>query len=367
MADQRVKQINTPISEAEMANALIVATKELYGITLSKSQTAILIAQNNLETNHRKAMHNYNIGNITHVAGDGWDYFMGGDKTKDKNGNWVPTTLKFRSYPNLNVAAKDYIKNIHNRGGGKSWQQIINADVAGFSKALKDSRYYEADEKAYTSALLGGANAFNKKDSYEQAKAGTYEKSTAIATNVPHDGSAMQSTHSSEVLVPGSTKSNALPDNKVGMLDKINSFLDKFLSSVAELEGNKLLKTSDYKKLPQHAFLINISSNDNINSLEFARILCAVLDEDAQAHTTVYTNKKAVDVVCKINGPKDICFAAVNQLCGALSDTFKIATKKIGGVKVNTSIIPNKKSSYQELDIKLAQSAYRQFHLKFIK
>lgn len=366
MADQRVKQVNTPISEAEMTRALIDATKELYGISLSKPQIAILIAQNNLETNNRKAMHNYNIGNITHVDGDGWDYFAGGDKTRDAHGNWKPVTLKFRSYPTLAIAAKDYVKNIHNRGGGKVWQQIMGGDIAGFSKALKNTKYYEADEKEYTNALVGRSNAFNKQDSFEQAQAGTYQKSQPVATNVPHDGSAMQSTYSSETLTPTSGKP-AAQENKLTVLDRINTFLDKFLSSVAELDGKPLIKKADLKLLPMNSMLIKIESKNVIDSLEFARILCIALDEEAQADSSVHSDKNGIEVVCNINGPAEICQAAVNQLCKALSGTFKIATRKIGGVDVKTSIIPNKKASYQELDIKLAQSAYRQFHLKFIK
>lgn len=367
MADQRVKQIATPVSEAEITRALIDATKELYGISLTKPQVAILISQNNLETNHRKSMHNYNIGNITHVTGDGWDYFAGGDKSKDKAGHWKPVTLKFRSFPDLAAGAKDYIKNIHNRGGGGAWKTIMNADIHAFSKELKRTGYYEADEKAYTNALLSGVNSYNKQNSYEKAHSGQFEKAQPIATNVAHDGSAMASTYSSESLVPSSNTSAAIPE-KFDFLNKINGFLDQFINSIASSQvSGGLVKKTAYKKLPQNKILIKIESNDLVNSLEFARILCLALDEEAQAETSVHTNRNNVEVFCNINGPEEICNKAVSQLSKALGIVFKEATKKIGGIEVKTNIILNELPSYQELDIKLALSTYRQFHLKFIK
>lgn len=167
-----------------------------------------------------------------------------------------------------------------------------------------------------------------------------------------------------EVAV-GKTSPSPSGDN---FLNKLDHMLDQFMSAVADLEvADRLSKRALYRTLPEHDIMIKLESDDLIDSLEFARILSSALDEEAQAMATIYTDRKTVEVLCKINGPHRACLKAVAQLCSALEDTFKLATKKIGGIEVKTFILSNEKPNYQELDIKLALSAYRQFQLKFIK
>lgn len=351
MADQRVKTVRTTVSEPEMAAHFMTAAKKLYNIDLTQKQVGLLIAQNNLETAHRNAMFNYNIGNITHSPGDGWDFFI----HQDKNGNdmklqeqvspgkWVAQTMRFRSYPDLETATEDYLKNLHNRAGGKVWNTIMQGDPAAFSKSLKQSGYYTADEKGYTAGLTGSYDAFNKSDSFQRAQSGNFDKGQAVATTTPHEG--------------------AQP------MDQINQYLNSFLSALSEDNVNdKLVKKATYKKfLPKNDIVIQVKSSNLIDSLEFARILCLALDEETQSDATIHTDKENVEVLCSIHGPEEICKQAVNQLSSSIAGAFKLATKKIGGVDVKTKVLSNKASNYQELDIDLAQLAYRQFHLKFIK
>lgn len=169
-----------------------------------------------------------------------------------------------------------------------------------------------------------------------------------------------------EVAVGGKTSpASSSGDN---FLNKLDNMLDQFMSAVANLEMiDHLSKKALYRSLPENNIIIKLESDDFIDSLEFARILSTALDEEAQAMATIYTDRKTVEVLCKINGPHRACLKAVAQLCSVLEETFKLATKKIGGIDVKTFILPNEKSNYQELDIKLALSAYRQFQLKFIK
>jgi hypothetical protein len=147
----------------------------------------------------------------------------------------------------------------------------------------------------------------------------------------------------------------------------LNKNIENFLSAFSEQQVNeKLIKKATYEKyLPKNEVVIEVKSSDIINSLEFARILCLAIEEEASADASIYTDNKNVEVHCSIHGPEEICKKAILQLSNSISDAFYIATKKIGGIKINTNISKNK-SNYQLLDIKLAQSAYRQFHLKFI-
>lgn len=368
MAEQQVNKVTTPISDAEMSRVFLDVAKKLFNVSLSKEQLAIIIAQNNLETGNRKYMHNYNIGNIMHVAGDGHDFFVGGDKTKNNKGEWVPFKAKFRSYPNLEEAAKDYLGNLKRRGGGTVWNAIMSADPAAFAKALKQTKYYEADEKDYAAGMHSHFKAYNKSDSYDKAVANNYEKAKPIDTGTAPATSSEQPATQPKSFVPdpnfGATPV-APPSNILSRLDQV---LNSFIKALGEEEShNNFEKKALYKNnLLEHQVLIKINSDKLEDSIEFARILCTALDEELQAYAYTHTNKNDVEVECTIYGPKSLCIGSILQLCDALSDTFEMATKKIGGCQIKSIICPNKKSDYQELDMRLAQIYYNAFHLKFI-
>lgn len=146
--------------------------------------------------------------------------------------------------------------------------------------------------------------------------------------------------------------------------DNVYPILNRYLQQVAASDrSNKKL----YKKyLPNHDVLIHVFANTNIDAVEFARVLTTALEEELHADAFTYTNGRQVDVQCKIAGPTDICFEAVKELTSAITEAFEVATKKIGGITVKTNCVMNKKSSYQEIDLKTANSQYRKFLLKFV-
>ena len=118
--------------------------------------------------------------------------------------------------------------------------------------------------------------------------------------------------------------------------------------------------------MPANELTIRVQCADYNNSVEFARILCAVLDEELMAKAFTHTDGNAVEVECVIHGPQDICHKAVDQLSEATADAFKMATVKIGGIDVKTQLIMNKKSSYQPISLTTAGANYRKFLLKFV-
>lgn len=144
---------------------------------------------------------------------------------------------------------------------------------------------------------------------------------------------------------------------------KITDLLDKFYREIVASErSNKKL----YKKyLPANNILIKIEAKDPIDSAEFARILCTALDEELLADAYTHIDNNNVEVECKIFGSDVLCYTAVNDLTDTLVDTFKDATRKIGGIKIRTDIIMNKKSSYQQITGKTAELNYRKFMFKF--
>lgn len=140
--------------------------------------------------------------------------------------------------------------------------------------------------------------------------------------------------------------------------------LDKFVNMVAAQEKIKLQKIAN--KLNHSKFMIRLSSNELNNSIEFARILSMAVKEELQAHSEIYYDDDNVDIIIKVPGESAICFEALNQLNAALVDTFKIATKKIGGINIKTDIYVNSNSNLNPLSSKVATSNYRKFILKFV-
>jgi hypothetical protein len=141
-------------------------------------------------------------------------------------------------------------------------------------------------------------------------------------------------------------------------MDMLGQFVRSFASA------NK--KT--YKKLlPNHNILIQIGAPDHTSAIEFSRILCSALDEELKADAYPHTDGSQVEVECSIAGPALECLQTVEQLSQALTRTFRVATKKIGGINVSATCVMNKKSSYQEISLRTADTNYRKFLLKFIQ
>lgn len=151
--------------------------------------------------------------------------------------------------------------------------------------------------------------------------------------------------------------------SQVAPMKNLELLLDKFLQGIqaSEIHNKKLYKSC----LPNNDILIQINSKDPVDSIEFARILCTALDEECFADCYTYVNDQNVEVECNIAGSKQECFDAVKQLTLVLQQTFKDATKKIGGININTNLIINKKSSYQQITGKMAELNYRKFIFKF--
>lgn len=139
------------------------------------------------------------------------------------------------------------------------------------------------------------------------------------------------------------------------------TIIQDFLKQIAASE-----KQMYQKYLPSNHMVIKVQADSLTDSVEFSRILCSALDEELQAKSFTHTDGDSVEVECTINGPEGICFDAVKQLTAAVSDAFKQATTKIGGIEVKTQFISNKKSSYQQINYKFASNQRRMFLLKFV-
>lgn len=336
---KRIPRIKTEVSESQMAQAIIESWKELFNGTVpTKDQVAMVLAQNALETGHRKSLWNFNIGNITTDGKGSFDFFDDLETNEQiAPGSWKKMNLKYRAYPTLKDGMKDYLKLLSGKKYSNAWEHIINPNAISFSKALKQQGYYTADEAKYTKTMKSLFDRFSKSDSYEKAKSGKDDLSKKYVAN-----------------------QNNIPSKNDALISTIDDYLQQIAAS--EKSYKKLYK----QYLPLNNILIKIQSNDIVNSIEFSRILCSALDEKLLAKTVSFSNNNLVEVECSINGPSNDCFNAVKQLTTALSDTFKTATIKIGGVTILTKCVTDKRSSYKPINSIMAFNQYNKFLLKFI-
>jgi len=323
---KRVQRIGTNVSELQMVQAIVEAWKELFGFEPSKEQISLVLAQNALETGHRKNMWNYNIGNLT-TDGKSQYNFYDDITTKEqvKPGLWESKNLKYRAYPNLKEGVKDYLKLLSSKKYLKAWKHILNPNPEAFSKSLKDIGYYTANEQPYTKAITKLYNKFNKSNIYPR------------------------------VILPNSEVAN-----KTQSLDNI---LNKYLQQVTATEkiNRKLYK----KYLPANNLLIKVYAADYTDKIEFARILSNILEEELLAKAYTYTNGSEVEINCNIPGPHKDCLSAVNSMVESTAETFKIATNKLGGIDITASIYVDKQSAHDKLTFNTADQQYRKFLLKF--
>ncbi len=329
MTNQKVERKQTPVNETEMTKAVIQAFTDMVGKAPTKDQVALLIAQNNLETGSRKDMYNWNVGNITHVDGDGFDYWEGKDwhyikapgSLKEQKQYYV---AKFRAYPDLKSGVKDYLSFLKRRTGVRN--KILEADPIGFSKELKKSKYYTAHEEDYTRGIVSKVKEYNKNNSYEQA-----------------------------LSMP--------TENQGDVLAKINEFLDSLAHTNHE---SKFEKKAAISKLIPNYFLIKIKADSPDIGFEFGRNLSSILEEEllANSSTFFYNDKnKEIEMESIIHGPRKLATGALLQLSNLLSLHFEKSTSKFGAFKVYASIYSNKKSNIKEqLTINMIEKYYQEFH-----
>lgn len=343
---KQVPKTNTPVSDAQMAQAIMNVWHRLFGTTPSKEQVYMIMAQNAIETGgKREAMHNYNVGNII-VGNSDHDYFLGGDwmyadKSETKKKQIVQ---HFRAYDSLEAGVEDYLKLLSSsKRYAESWKHIMDPDIRSYSKSLHDAGYYGAKEEDYTKGLLGQFSRFNKGNSYAVALSGQGQEGTPQMA----------------------AKQQQMPPQEPGA-GKLDDLLDEFLNKLQTAATDRNLKKLYKAALPTHHILIQIAAPDHTSAVEFSRILCSALDEDLLSTSYPHTDGDLVEVECSIQGPEKECTAAVKQMTDAIADAFKEATRKIGGISVKTNQITNKTSSYQPISARTAGTNYRKFLLKFV-
>lgn len=168
---------------------------------------------------------------------------------------------------------------------------------------------------------------------------------------------------------PGTEKKPAsMVASNDNSIQGLESIMNKYLQ---EIQQQKAASTYELKKLykknlPTHSILIQIAAPDYSSAIEFSNVLSSALDEDLLSASYPHTDGRDIEIECAISGPEKECFAAVQQMTQAVAEVFAEATSAIGAVRIKTNCVMNKKSSYQPISPRTADTNHRKFLLKFI-
>lgn len=152
----RVEAVRTPATVAEVKQALGFAWVSLFGCHSSPESICVLLAQWALETGRGNSMWNYNLGNVkSHQKEGDWCFFRCNEVISGKVVWFEPDHpgCCFVAYPTLQQGADAYMDKLHTRFA-KAWPAVLAGNPTEFSKRLKASRYYTADEAKYTATLV---------------------------------------------------------------------------------------------------------------------------------------------------------------------------------------------------------------------
>jgi len=201
MAEQNVPVTRTVVSMRDYARAVLRGWHTVGQGLPKKQSIAVLWAQYMIETGGA-ACWNWNIGNVKHVPGDGYDYHMlkgtweGVDKAVadaliakglaalDTNPSHVkavaprvcvvfqpphPATW-FRAYPNLDAAMLSHLTLLAKKRYASAWPHVLDGDYRAFATALRARGYFTATAEAYAKGMSGHYDSFVQSSVYEDER-----------------------------------------------------------------------------------------------------------------------------------------------------------------------------------------------------
>lgn len=143
-----VTAVRTPVSMADVHQALLLAWSSARGEQLSPRVAALLLALVDLETAGGQAVKNYNLGNIV-STNEAQPWFVGLD-----SGN----TRRFRAYGSLADGAGSLVKQLLS-DTRKEWRNgLLSGNPHRFVESLGGvyggPKYFEANLERYRDAFL---------------------------------------------------------------------------------------------------------------------------------------------------------------------------------------------------------------------
>lgn len=205
MADQRVATIRTvptaPVFTRAVVDAWPVAFPNEPGADTAvprKEAVGVLYAHCMMETGFLHC-YGWNIGNVKHVAGQGYDYhclrgvWEGETLTEAKRliasgeAVWDPNEshhkqcapnvsvvyepphpqTRFRTYLTLADSMDEHLAMLAKRRYAGAWPHVLSGDVRAFANALKAKGYFTSSAKAYGDGMMGAFNHYVASGDYD--------------------------------------------------------------------------------------------------------------------------------------------------------------------------------------------------------
>ncbi len=183
MPNRLTNTITTP-TQQEMFTAIGMAYTKCMAGPPTKEKVCLLMAQSAFETGWWKFMHNYNIGNVKSVNGDGRDftYFrcweivptvsvkqlqahtkyghlvtVESEDTSGRSKIWLAPDhpgCRFRAYTSLKLGVYDHFTKLLDKYTDEdpskdAWSFIVKGDPVSFVRALKKKGYFTGDLAIY--------------------------------------------------------------------------------------------------------------------------------------------------------------------------------------------------------------------------
>jgi hypothetical protein len=160
----RLQDQLTPVTPGQVLASLETGWTRLFGAPPHRTSLLVLLSQWALETGRGRSMHCYNLGNVksNQQSGD-WCFFRCDEILNGKVVWFEPDDpgCCFRAFTSLDDGAFDYLRTLRNRFEG-AWPAVLAGDPAAFSHALRQQRYYTADEGQYTATLVALFSEFSR-------------------------------------------------------------------------------------------------------------------------------------------------------------------------------------------------------------
>lgn len=160
MSESLVPTVRTTPTTPQFIHALAGTWPEVI-----QKQAAVIWAQWALETGTGKFCCNWNLGNVKHVKGDGYDYMALKGVWEIVNGKRIELPPEnpgswFRALPSLDEGMHDHIALIRDKRFRAAWPAVLAGDPIGFARILKEQRYYTASLESYSALMAANFNAF---------------------------------------------------------------------------------------------------------------------------------------------------------------------------------------------------------------
>lgn len=156
----------TPVSHADLIDALTVAYIASLGHPPLNDTLAVICAQIALETGDMRSCICWNVGNYKRGPGPDWCAF---ETTEYLGSPPVATkmTCEFSAWPDLPSACAFYVQALYSRWP-EAWSAAVDGNPEAFAHGLRVRGYYTAPEALYAAgvrrwfsfylALLGGSS-----------------------------------------------------------------------------------------------------------------------------------------------------------------------------------------------------------------